>query len=57
MIKKFLFILLMASLMFTVQISFIGCEDNNDDSNQMYMDQLTNSLPQIITRLMPVLLE
>ena len=32
MIKKFLFILLMASLMFTVQISFIGCEDNNDDS-------------------------
>ena len=31
MIKKFLFIPLMASLMFTVQISFIGCEDNNDD--------------------------
>ena len=32
MIKKFLFILLMASLIFTVQVSFIGCEDNNDDS-------------------------
>ena len=32
MIKKFLFFLLMASLMFTVQISFIGCEDNSDDS-------------------------
>ena len=32
MIKKFLFILLMASLMFTVQISLISCEDNNDDS-------------------------
>ena len=32
MIKKFLFAVFMASLMFTVQISFIGCEDNNDDS-------------------------
>ena len=32
MIKKILFAVLMASLMFTVQISFIGCEDNNDDS-------------------------
>ena len=32
MIKKLLFTILMASLMFTVQISFIGCEDNNDDS-------------------------
>ena len=32
MIKKFLFAVFMASLMFTLQISFIGCEDNNDDS-------------------------
>ena len=32
MIKKLLFAMLMASLMFTVQISFIGCEDDNDDS-------------------------
>ena len=30
MIKKLLFAMLMASLMFTVQISFTGCEDNDD---------------------------
>ena len=31
MIKKTLFTLLMASLMFSVQISFIGCEDNSEE--------------------------
>ncbi len=33
MIKKTLFTLLMASLMFSVQISFIGCEDNSDEES------------------------
>ena len=32
MIKKVLLAMLMASLMFSVQISIMGCEDNNDDS-------------------------
>ena len=31
MIKKTLFTLLMASLMFSVQVSFIGCEDNSEE--------------------------
>ena len=33
MIKKTLFTLLMASLMFSVQISFIGCEDNSEEES------------------------
>ena len=45
MIKKILFALLMASLMFSVQISIIGCEDSNDAGPDVSgsADQFTSS--------------
>ena len=45
MIKKILLAMLMASLMFSVQISIIGCEDNNDAGPDVSgsADQFTSS--------------